>query len=348
MSGETLSFSEADLAATANAYDPEKHEAPIVIGHPEHDDPAWGWIKSLRATKNDLEAEPVQVDPVFTEMVKTGRFKKISSSFYSPTSPNNPVPGVYYLRHVGFLGAQPPAVKGLHQASFAANEAGIVEFSEEIEEETMLRQISNWLISKFDGDINQLIASPPIDAADPEANETTLPTVTTEEINVNEEERAALLAENQQLKAQIEELQEQIKKLTEASEKVEEKQIEEEAAEFAESLIAQGKLAPRDKFNIVSAYKSLAPTRKLDFGEHTSRKKALDVFKLSLQNAPSTISFGEHATKAKAGTAGYGGRAEFSEKLTDPARLALHQSAENLSRAEGISYEQAVHRIRNS
>ena len=46
-------------------------------------------------------------------MVRAGRFKKVSASFYTPDSPHNPVPGVYYLRHVGFLGAQPPAVKGL-------------------------------------------------------------------------------------------------------------------------------------------------------------------------------------------------------------------------------------------
>lgn len=347
MSGETLNFSAADLAATANAYDPAKHEAPIVIGHPEHDAPAWGWVKTLRAEKDDLEAEPKQVDPKFAEIVKAGRYKKISASFYSPTSPNNPVPGVYYLRHVGFLGAQPPAVKGLQQASFAANETGIVEFSEELEEENMLRQIYNWLISKFGGDINQLIASPPIDAPDPETNETTLPTVTTEEINVNEEEKAALLAENQQLKTQVEELLKKIEELTQVSEQVEEEQIEEEAAEFAESLIVQGKLVPRDKHTVVSTYKSLAPTRKLNFGEHSSRKKALDVFKSALQNAPSVVSFSEHATKGKAGTAGYGGRTEFSEKLTDPARMALHQSAENLSRVEGISYEQALNRIRN-
>lgn len=345
MSGETLSFSAADLAATAKAYDPAKHEAPIVIGHPEHDAPAWGWVKALLADNDGLEAEPAQVDPKFAEIVNAGRYKKISASFYSPTSPNNPVPGVYYLRHVGFLGAQPPAVKGLQQASFAANETGIVEFSEELEEENMLRQIYNWLISKFGGDINQLIASLP---TDPEINETTLPTVTTEEINVNEEEKAALLAENQQLKSQVEELLKKIEELTQVSEQVEEEQIEEEAAEFAESLIAQGRLVPRDKHTVVSTYKSLAPTRKLNFGEQSSRKKALDVFKSALQNTPAVVSFCEHATKGKAGTSGYGGRTEFGEKLTDPARMALHQSAENLARAEGISYEQAVRRIVNS
>lgn len=45
MSGVTLDFSESDLEASARAYDPAKHEAPIVIGHPKHDAPAYGWVK---------------------------------------------------------------------------------------------------------------------------------------------------------------------------------------------------------------------------------------------------------------------------------------------------------------
>ena len=119
MSGAVLDFSESDLAASARAYDPALHEAPIVIGHPKHDAPAYGWVKSLAASGDGLNAEPHQVDADFAELVASGRYKKISASFYLPDAPNNPVPGVYYLRHVGFLGAQPPAVKGLKQAEFA-------------------------------------------------------------------------------------------------------------------------------------------------------------------------------------------------------------------------------------
>ena len=115
MSGATLAFSESDLQATARAYDPSKHEAPLVVGHPRADAPAYGWVKSLAYSENGLQAEPDQVDAQFAELVGTGRFKKISASFYPPESSANPVPGVYYLRHVGFLGAQPPAVKGLKQ-----------------------------------------------------------------------------------------------------------------------------------------------------------------------------------------------------------------------------------------
>jgi hypothetical protein len=128
--GTTFKFTESDLAATVAAYNPTLHEAPLVIGHPQHDAPAAGWVKSLSATAQGLIAEPQQIDATFAEQIAKGSYKKISASFYHPTAPNNPVPGVYYLRHVGFLGAQPPAVKGLRPIELAEGEPGVIQFSE--------------------------------------------------------------------------------------------------------------------------------------------------------------------------------------------------------------------------
>ncbi|MBD9463918.1 phage protease [Pseudomonas sp. Pdm06] len=129
--GTTFHFTEADLAATVAAYNPTLHEAPLVIGHPQHDAPAAGWVKSLTATAQGLIAEPQQIDASFAEQIAKGSYKKISASFYHPTAANNPVPGVYYLRHVGFLGAQPPAVKGLRPIELAESEPGVIQFSED-------------------------------------------------------------------------------------------------------------------------------------------------------------------------------------------------------------------------
>lgn len=127
--GANLTFSDDDLAAIAAGYDPELSEAPIVVGHPKEDAPAYGWVKSLKVHDGRLVAEVAQVEPTFSEMVKGGRFKKRSAAFYSPGSASNPTPGKYYLRHVGFLGAQPPAVKGLKEVAFAEVDM-LVEFSD--------------------------------------------------------------------------------------------------------------------------------------------------------------------------------------------------------------------------
>lgn len=156
MRGEPLEFSAADLAASAAAYDPALHEAPLVVGHPREDAPAYGWVRALSAQGDSLLAEPAQLDAAFAELVGAGRYKKVSASFYRPDAPNNPKPGVYYLRHVGFLGAMPPAVKGLAPVRFAGGdeECVTVECGEGDTAGilgrivTVLRRVREWVIER--------------------------------------------------------------------------------------------------------------------------------------------------------------------------------------------------------
>jgi hypothetical protein len=150
--GRKIDFSEADVRGIAESYDPARHEAPLVIGHPAGNDPAWGWVRSVDFSAGVLAVEPHQVDPEFQELVNAGRYKKISMSVYEPTSPQNPVPGSYYLRHVGFLGAQAPAVKGLRSAEFAAGDReGVLEFGdyEDLTVARLLRQLREFLLVEF-------------------------------------------------------------------------------------------------------------------------------------------------------------------------------------------------------
>jgi hypothetical protein len=132
--GKTVEFSEADLLRAARNYRPSLHEAPVVLGHPTDDAPSFGWASRLRVRGARLFASLDQVEPSFSEAVKAGRYKKVSASFYAPDSRANPTPGSYYLRHIGFLGAQPPAVKGLAAVQFAegddAKSALTIEFAE--------------------------------------------------------------------------------------------------------------------------------------------------------------------------------------------------------------------------
>lgn len=126
VAGRTLTFAVADLIATATAYDPAVHQAPLVVGHPALDAPAYGWVQALAVTDDRLQAVPDQVEPQFAALVRAGRFKKISASFWLPDAPTNPTPGVYALRHVGFLGAAAPAIPGLRAPQFAADEADTI------------------------------------------------------------------------------------------------------------------------------------------------------------------------------------------------------------------------------
>lgn len=95
MGGEPITYSAADLRAIADAYDAEGAPAPVVVGHPEVDSPAFGWVKrfDFDPGAGRLFAELDEIEPQFAEMVKAGRFRKVSMAFFSPQASHNPVPG---------------------------------------------------------------------------------------------------------------------------------------------------------------------------------------------------------------------------------------------------------------
>lgn len=129
MDGKSYTFTKADLQATAAAYDPAVFSAPAVIGHPKHDDPAYGWATALRVEGDVLLADMDQVNPAFAEIVNAGSYKKVSPYFYSPGAKNNPVPGCYYPRHIGFLGAAAPGCQGLAPVAFADGDDDLIAFA---------------------------------------------------------------------------------------------------------------------------------------------------------------------------------------------------------------------------
>lgn len=152
--GSSIEFSEDILRRAAEAYDPQIHEAPIVVGHPADNGPAYGWVGGLDYEEGNVFANPKNIEEQFGELVKEGRFKKVSASFYSPDAPTNPVPGTYYLRHLGFLGATPPAIKGLNPIEFGEAPEGIVEFGEFdlMTSTTIFKRLREWMIDRFSRD----------------------------------------------------------------------------------------------------------------------------------------------------------------------------------------------------
>jgi hypothetical protein len=128
--GKRVTFDAKTIAQIAANYNAKTHEAPIVIGHPTDNAPAYGWVRRLVAKGLDLYAEPDQLNPDFKSAVQSGAYKKISSSFYLPESSHNPTPGAFCLRHVGFLGAMAPAIKGLGSVAFS-EATDYVTFSED-------------------------------------------------------------------------------------------------------------------------------------------------------------------------------------------------------------------------
>lgn len=354
MGGESLSFSEPDLQAIVAAYDPAKHEAPLVIGHPKHDMPAYGWVQSLSYSDGDegsgLYAMPAQVNPDFADMVAAGAFKKISASFYGPSSPNNPVPGGYYLRHVGFLGAQPPAVKGLRNPAFAEDEPGVVtvEFGEwdDVTNANLWRNFREWVIGKFGQEeadrvapayqVQQLEqgAQDELREAQAEAGTVSPSFSQQEESTVTEEEAARLRAENERLAAQVA----QVKR----------DQVHAGNVAFCDALVADGRLLPAAKGVIVATLDHLAgQDQVIEFGEGDAKAPLIDSLKTTLKAAPKAVEFGEHATTAAAATAtdaqaqADGDDAAFAESAT-PERLKQHQAIKAHMAQHKVDYATAA------
>lgn len=136
--GNTQAWTKEDIQHIADSYDPSSFEVPLVIGHPETDAPAYGWVEALKVVGDKLMAAAKQVAPEFIDMFRKGKFKKISVCL-TPSKK---------LRHVGFLGAAAPAVEGLATANFNALGQDIISFESDNENitvatiETLVEQVS--------------------------------------------------------------------------------------------------------------------------------------------------------------------------------------------------------------
>lgn len=111
--GNVNTWSDDDLDEIVALYndqsDEDKHTAPLVIGHPKDNKPAVGWIQSLKKVGSKLVAVVTDLSEEIKESVNKGEYKKVSISLY-PSK---------LLRHIGLLGAMPPAVKGLADVEFS-------------------------------------------------------------------------------------------------------------------------------------------------------------------------------------------------------------------------------------
>lgn len=325
--GNTVTITEADLAAAAQAYDPKVHEAPIVVGHPKADAPAYGWVKSLGVQNGVLTADFDQVDEGFADLVKAGRYKKVSASFYPPTSPNNPKPGIWTLRHVGFLGAQPPAVKGLSAISFAEGEV-YVEFAEEPQEIGLLRRLLNMAGLKP----AEFTESPP-----PPENHENKETPMSLEQELAAEKAAREAAEKKAAESRAE-----LKKLQDEQHAALRDGAHEQNVEYAEGLVKEGRLKPADKDLVVKVldFAEYPADVTADFGEG-SKKQPLSAALRAFFTAvlPKQIQGGEMVK----GETPSGLAADFAE-ASDPEALSHHQRALALAAKEGIPYEEAARR----
>lgn len=331
--GITVDFDESMLAQIAAIYDPALHEAPFVLGHPRHDAPAYGWAASLSKSGDRLLAEPRQVDPVFSESVQSGRYKKISASFYLPGSPHHPIADseVPYLRHVGFLGAMPPAVKGMAAIEFAEDEEGVffAEFGDYVDME-----MADTLAATFQDMRDWLIESSGLENADrvlPSWRIETLRRIAQRPMRQAEPQSLSPIYSEEPMATELEAREASVAER-------ERKLLVAEAANFCDGLISGGRggvAGVRDK--AVALLAQLSAESIVEFGEGESANPA-DVVKEILSAFPKDVVFTEVAP------------ASGDMKVKDLDTVALASKAKALvakRKAEGetLDYADAVREV---
>ncbi len=362
MHGRRINFSDADLNEIAQNYNPDLHEAPVVVGHPKTDAPSYAWVSAVKKDRDGLKAEPRDIDPQFAELVKNRRYSKVSASFYCPDSPGNPTPGKYYLRHVGFLGAQPPAIKGLKPVSFAEDEEGVVEFADWSLQTTasLFSRIRDFLISQFGLEkADSVVPDYMIDGLRDEAIRTETPVpafsdpagIPADEIIQPVPEHQAPTppeepAVDKELQVKLEQENADLKRQLNERNKAEAQRVATErhnaSVAFADSLISDARLAPAGKNLVVAVLDALGSGESpVSFSENGSEQPLVEAFKAQLAKARPLLDFGEVATGDRTDRRAI--PAEFAE--ADPSRLELHTKAVALAKAENITYEAAVARL---
>jgi hypothetical protein len=321
MNGQTYKFTSDQVRELAETYNPEFADAPFVVGHPKLTSPRFGHAAKLFV--NDagvLCAEGADVVPEFAEAVNAKHYPKVSASIYLPDAPGNPTPGKHYLRHIGFLGGTAPAVKGLKSVEFAGTEEGIADFAyEDRIVVRILRRLRDWLVTKegaetaqeviSDYDLDYLAESAvreeiKDEQAHPGFSSPNPPQE--EELNIAEQQKA-LASREAALNARAAELAAREAALKKGGH-----------ADFAESLIQEGKLLPGQKSSVVEILSQLdAANQVADFaqGDENHGKTGAQLFQAFLQAQPKQVEFNRVSQ--------HGGRADAAVDFAAPEGMQV-------------------------
>ncbi|RTL21739.1 MAG: hypothetical protein EKK55_15615 [Rhodocyclaceae bacterium] len=313
-SGNERTYTPEDVRRIAEVYNSQTaHVAPAVKGHPEADKPAFGWVQKLRYEGGELFATFKEVAEEFAEELRAGRYKFRSIAHY-PSG---------LLKHVGFLGAVPPAVKGLGEIPAFADDVCRVFFAEESAspiadenqqqpnrktamDEQALQQLTE-LITGLTASVNELLAE--LRAGKKPAANDAAATAQKEEPTEGVEtppKPASAFGEGDSLEARIETLQREIR-----------------AAQFREFLGGdemKTRVTPAMQPKVTEIMNCLAESgQTLRFSDAEGKQQegaAVDLFKQFLQGLPAQYAEGE--------LSGYGvpaGNAEHAKEIDDLAKL---------------------------
>jgi hypothetical protein len=296
MHGTPVEITPALMADLAASYDPTLYQAPVVIGHPAHNSPAFGLVTQPRLDGDSLDVGLADLDPAFVEAHRAKRYPQRSLSFWPAGHPDNPLPDKSkpYIRHLGFLGAMPPAIKGLRGADLATDPEGVIEIA--------LANPSDPLATQSETPMPDAQAQTPQPPKNP-PQPTSLPNGDAKATDLAERE-SALQAQEQALQAKLDALAAREQALAEA----ETARRRAEVTAFAEQLASDAKLRPVDVPRVTEIILALdehaaqpAPCfAEADASGAVQERNAAAWLRDHLSNQPPLVALGEVATKGRA------------------------------------------------
>lgn len=154
--GREATFTNADLdEMVANV---ALGKPPAVLGHPKHNDPAYA-KGTFKREGDSLFAKFEDINPAFEAGVKTGAYYNRSLSVFKDNRHG------WRVRHVGWLGAAPPAIDGLKPVEFEGADADVMEFAAELDPWSIAGALDD-IAASLRGVRDSMLANAGVEAAD--------------------------------------------------------------------------------------------------------------------------------------------------------------------------------------
>ena len=219
--GRKKDWTNEDLETIKTNFLTKNPDVPICCGHPKSNSPAYGWTDKMKVESGKLFATFKNVQESFKEAYDQGLFKTRSLSLTSDLIP----------RHIAFLGAQSPAIKGMEKFCF--------------------EECGDDICIEFQSNTISLYSDPSGAGSSPVLKEGEQ---MSEEINVKLAEKDAKIAE---LEAKIA--------------KNEKEQRNKEFEDFCDKAISNGNILPAQKQHIINILESLDNTNKFEFDDGSEK-----------------------------------------------------------------------------
>jgi hypothetical protein len=319
----SLDVTREDLQQIVENYQPEKRKVPLVIGHPQIDSPAYGWVDKFELAADDrLWAHVNEVEQTFATMLSKKMFTDRSAKVL--TKPD----GTKQILHIGFLGAHPPAVEGLKPVELGEPEGEAIEvelggFYFDSQIVSLARNIREYILER-DG----------VEVADRVVPTWMLDTMAESNLIESNGASFAMAGENKEQTVDLAAREANLVEREKAIAAREAQQLETELAAFIDARISEGKVLPAQKEVYLTTMRTLASQPvELAAGE----KSPLESFKESLINLPKQVELAAQPEGVEA--------VELGAK--EQAQKVIAYRNEMRGKGIEISYAEAAEHVRN-